>query len=217
MIYSFSDTIFENFNEVRWGLLDIIWSTSKGRHFLFIDSNQNFNAIKQSEWYKHLRKSNQEQIDLQFVASAQLNKKHNNIIISQGVDDTFTLDEASHFLNQPVSIVLENSLNDAYFVKAIIYHFDNLGTLKKHLDNRWIQFENMGGCTNMENFLNAKLSSFETLPKEPYHYLRCFVLLDSDRISPQKKKEHKHGNNIHFLKKSKIPYHILEKINVINS
>lgn len=128
----------------------------------------------------------------------------------------FNLDEALYFLNQPVSVVLENSLNDAYFIQAIIYHFDNMETLKKHLDNRWIQFENLGGCTNMENFLNAKLSSLGTFPKDPHHYLRCFILLDSDRHSPQKKKEHKHGSNIHFLRKHKISHHILEKRNMEN-
>ncbi len=128
----------------------------------------------------------------------------------------FNLDEARTFFNQPVSIVLENSLNDAYLMQAIIHHFDDSDKLKRHLENRWIQFDNSGGCSNLENFINTKLSSFNTLPKAPFHYLRCFVLLDSDRISPLKRKEHKHADRIRFLRRNRIAHHVLEKRNMEN-
>jgi hypothetical protein len=128
----------------------------------------------------------------------------------------FNLDEARTFFNQPVSIVLENSLNDAYLMQAIIHHFDDTNKIKRHLENRWIQFDNSGGCSNLENFINTKLSSFSTLPKAPFHYLRCFVLLDSDRISPLKRKEHKHADRIRFLRRHSIAHHVLEKRNMEN-
>jgi hypothetical protein len=120
------------------------------------------------------------------------------------------------FFNQPVLILLENSLNDAYLIQAIIYHFDNFEKIKRHLENRWIQFDNLGGCKNLKNFINSKLSSFHLLPKAQFNYLRCFVILDSDRISPTKRKEHKHSDGIHFMRRNKIKYHILEKRNMEN-
>ena len=80
----------------------------------------------------------------------------------------FNLNEALTFFEQPVSIVLENSLNDAYLMQAIIYHFDDTGKIKRHLENKWIRFDNLGGCTNTENFINGQLSSFDTFPKAQF-------------------------------------------------
>ena len=38
-------------------------------------------------------------------------------------DNKFTIDEAIRYFIQPISIVLENSKNDAYFINTIFKHF----------------------------------------------------------------------------------------------
>ncbi len=121
------------------------------------------------------------------------------------------LEEAIRMFGSNVVIILENSLNDSYFVKSLIYNFDNTGDLIYQIENNWIKFENGGGCTNIENVIKSLLIPFENLPKESYKYLRCFVLLDSDRDSPNKNINYKHTNLEDFLKAHEIKYHILEK------
>lgn len=125
--------------------------------------------------------------------------------------NVFNLEEATVFFNQKISIILENSLNDSHFIKAIIEHFDSAGSLKLHLRNKWFTFENAGGCTNVENFVNGKLDEFQALPKDAKYYFRGFVLLDSDRESPDQHINHKHGKLLKFLKTLDIPFHVLEK------
>jgi hypothetical protein len=167
---------------------------------------QNYNSFMQNQNFQSKQKS---VLDVDYLVKTDPNHDTTSTV-------EFNLDEAIIFFNQSVSIVLENSLNDAYLMQAIIYHYEDTNKLKRHLENRWIIFENLGGCTNLENFINSKLSSFKTLPKAPFHYLRCFVLLDSDRISPLKRKEHKHAHRIHFLRRNRIAHHVLEKRNMEN-
>jgi hypothetical protein len=124
----------------------------------------------------------------------------------------FNVDEAIRFFRQPVSILLENGLNDSYFVLALFKYYDKKGKLKRHYQEGWLEFENAGGCTNIPNSIDTALGSFKTLSKiDKTHYLRYFVLFDSDRaypgmpLKPDKEKVHK------YLTEKKIPFHILEK------
>lgn len=167
---------------------------------------QSYNEAMQNQ---NIQRRQKTIVDVDYVVKT--NPTHDAIDTIQ-----FNLNEALTFFNQPVLILLENSLNDAYLIQAIIYHFDNFEKIKRHLENRWIQFDNLGGCTNLKNFINRKLSSFDLLPKAQFNYLRCFVILDSDRISPIKRKEHKHSDGIHFMRTNKIKYHVLEKRNMEN-
>jgi hypothetical protein len=128
----------------------------------------------------------------------------------------FSIDEAIRFFVQPISIILENSLNDQHFTVAIINSFDNKGEIKRHLSNDWLQFENAGGCTNVENFINGKLESFNLLPKNNNNYLRCLVILDGDREHPDLPLNQKHKNLETFLKNNFVVYHILEKRSMEN-
>jgi hypothetical protein len=127
----------------------------------------------------------------------------------------FNIEEAIRFFNQPISIILENSLNDQYFITAIINHFDSLGEVKRHLINGWIQFENAGSCTNVENFITGKLQSFNNFAfnygKKNSQYLRCFVLLDSDKEYPSMPNKPAYDKLSPFLMDNCISSHILEK------
>ena len=127
--------------------------------------------------------------------------------------ENFNIEEAIRFFSQPVSIVLENNKNDSYFVEAIIYHFDKEGIVKEHLRNGWLRFENAGGYRNVQNFLEGCFKSFGDLAsrnnREPFHYYRGMIILDSDKnytsepIKPQYN---------HLIQKfPDIIFHILEK------
>ncbi|MEI6628523.1 MAG: hypothetical protein WCN27_03875, partial [Alphaproteobacteria bacterium] len=123
----------------------------------------------------------------------------------------FNIEEAIRFFIQPVSIILENSLNDQYLLRAIIKYFDSTKEVQRQLDNGWIQFENAGGCGNVENFIKGKLQSFNNYTKNKHIYLRCFVLLDSDKEYPNAPIKTTYSNLSHFLNNHHVKYHILEK------
>lgn len=167
----------------------------------FLEANFNKQILEQS---KHLKKNTVIQLADCFITS---NANGNN---------KFLLEEAIIFLIQPVSIVLENSLNDSYFIKALIRHFDEKGELTRHMENGWLQFENAGGCDNIINFLNGKLQSFTSLTKSNECYLRCFVLLDSDRLYPSLAISYKNPSLEQFLQRNRVCYHILEKRSMEN-
>lgn len=107
-------------------------------------------------------------------------------------DNEFSVEEAIRFFLTPVFIVLENSLNDSYFLKAIFKHFgekrEDKNVLLEFLHNDWIQFVNAGGWTNIENFIEGRINSLEKFASSNNRkvdiYLRCFVLVDSDRLFP---------------------------------
>ena len=125
----------------------------------------------------------------------------------------FNIEESVRFFNQPLCIILENSKNDAYFVKAIIFHFDTKGRVREHLQNGWLKFENAGGCTNLENFIEGELKAFEDLAaknkKNTSDYYKAFVILDSDKEFPNQ--PNKHDLLLEILDSLNIQHHILQK------
>lgn len=118
----------------------------------------------------------------------------------------FSLEEAIRYLLQPLSIIVENSLNDSHFLLAIFRTFDNTGKLLEGYKNGWLQFENAGGCMNVLNFLEARRQFFGGKLK----FLHCYVLLDGDKRFPTDKIT-KNNKLITQMEKWHIPYHVLEK------
>ncbi len=215
MIYSFSNTIFENLDDESLDLLDKIWTNSKDRHLLFIANNQNFDSIKSSEWYKNLRTSNQNQIDNQFVASAQLGKKRAALMIAHNVENTFSLKEASEMLCKPFTIILENMEYDAHFIQAIIENYKKEGReIKKHYNNGWLIYTN-GGGNNIPNVINGMKNRFEKnkiqYPKNSIIYLRAFVIMDSDKKYPSEAEVAEDKIALLNFIKNNVPYHIMLK------
>ncbi len=118
----------------------------------------------------------------------------------------FSIEEGIRYLSQPVSIVVENSLNDSHFFKAIFRCLDDSKTLQMHFDNLWIQFENSGGCSNITNYIEGRSQFYQNKSK----FFRCFVILDSDKLYPDDFSD-KYAKVKLFLESQKITYHILEK------
>jgi hypothetical protein len=134
------------------------------------------------------------------------------IIESNSSSTTFNLEEAKRYFNQPLIIILENRLNDSYFLNAIISNFKNKSkTIKRHLENGWLDYGNGGGLDNITNEVKAMMNSFNNLPKENHKYLRCFVLIDSDKKFPNEAPSQNRVNLFKFLDDFAIPYHELNK------
>ena len=196
----------ENLNRL-WYVID------GGKHFLNLTNLDSYETLTQSSWYSSLSKTKRELIDVFFVSSSQQVSNSTIVIISDYVTEAFTLKEAIKYLEQPFQLILENSLNDAPFIDALIKHFpENAVKLKQHKEERWFQYD-MGGGSSVRQNIETKIQSFqgEIFRKVAHKYLRCFVIIDSDRKYPEESLDTKTMNIIQFLEERNIPYHILEK------
>jgi hypothetical protein len=220
MTYSFSNDIFQNPNEKHLDLIDKIWHTSKDRHFLFIGDTENYNIIKDSEWYSYLRKSNKEEIDNQVVASLNIGKNKKKLLISNQETTAFSLIEAYEILNKPLSIILENMEYDRYFIDALIKNFKELGQkIKKFYDNGWLTYEN-GGGSNIASVINGLKDRFEKnkhdFPKESHFYLRTLIIIDSDKRFPIEQEVAKDRMVMLAIIKENSHYHVTQKREIEN-
>lgn len=185
--------------------------TYEQRYAVFVD----YPVIENIDFYNKLDEEDKELIIESFNNIVDNSYFATYSVSVRSADSQFNLEEAIRFFIQPVSIILENSLNDQYFVTAIIKHFDSSGEVMRHLENGWIQFENAGSCSNVENFINGKLESFSNLANkhgsQKHKYLRCFVLLDSDKVYPSMSYKPAYVKLITFLASNCISSHILAK------
>jgi hypothetical protein len=102
-----------------------------------------------------------------------------------------SLEDASQFLTQPMIIFLENRRNDRAFLETVAI-LVTVGTnevgelvsgrdeLKRLSKKSWINFETGGGIGEVLKYVK------EELYDKPERYLRCFILVDSDALSPGK-------------------------------
>ena len=186
MIYTLSNSIFENLNDDNLDSLDKIWSNSKGRNFLFIQTEHNFDSIRASRWFHGLRKTSQYHIEQQFIASAQMGKSDKILTVSNENDVFFSLDEASEILSRPVTVILEHIEYDAYFLDAIIRTHGQGLLIKEYYDNGWLIYTN-GNGNNIESVIKSMKVRFEKnkvkFPKNSSTYIKAFVIIDSDKKS----------------------------------
>lgn len=125
----------------------------------------------------------------------------------------FSPSEAIVYLLQPLSIILENGLNDSYLMKVIFHLFDQTGELTSRMNEGWIRFENAGGCSNVKNFLKARINSYGNKLK----FLNCYVLLDGDRRYPTDPEPNKKYKKLkEQLDEWGVCYHVLEKRSMEN-
>lgn len=184
----------------------------------------NLDEIKHTDNYKKIKLSDinfDEYVEQQFndfILSNPRNNKRDFTITNKSGASNFNIEEAIRYFNQPLSIVLENNKNDAYFIKALFCHFDSSGVLSEYVENGWIKFENAGGCTNVKNFIEGELKSFEDLAsrnnRNPHDYYRGFIFLDSDKEFLSQPQKNQYNNLIAFFNAIGIDaqkYHVLEK------
>lgn len=187
--------------------------TYDGRYELFVELVD----VQESTLYNNLDTEDKRLIEAYYNDAILKSIQPSHFVGAISDSRTFDISEAIRFFGQPVSIILENSRNDSWFIRKIINYFDSTKDVQKHLDKGWIQFENAGGCTNVQNFIVSKLQSFDFLPKEEKHtYLRAFVLLDSDRNFENENLKNEYKTLKVFFEKNKISYHVLNKRSMEN-
>lgn len=185
----------------------------KNRYILKIPIDK----VRETENFNKLRDIDRHAIEETFSQLIQGVESQSDIVISEIDNDFFDIEEGIRYLEAPASIVLENSLNDGYFISAIIRHFGAKTNVNKHIENGWLIFENAGGCANVGNFLEGKMRPYQHLTKNNWEYLRCLVILDSDkrhRDQPLKNEYSLLLENYH--KPPKIFVHILVKRSMEN-
>ena len=184
----------------------------KARYPLLIPINK----VRKCKAFTELRQSDCLALEQQFNAIIQGVKKVPKVKISGTDSRLFDVEEGIWYLSQPLSIVLENSLNDEYLWKAAIKFLTTDKLLQNAVNNGWLHFENGGGCGNVANVVEAKSKSFEALPKNNYRYLRCYVILDSDKDYPTSPQKSSYDVLLDKLDEMDVFVHILEKRSMEN-
>ncbi|PKV52558.1 hypothetical protein ATE84_4678 [Aquimarina sp. MAR_2010_214] len=139
------------------------------------------------------------------------------VSLKNETEKDLNFEEAKRFFNQPYLLILENNLNDGYFVDAIIKNFKSRAKkINISIKNDWFIYSNGGGCSNIANTIEANKKRYELLPKANHKYLRCFVLLDSDKKYPNEPNTQARQNLFDYLEKNDIKYHQLYKREIEN-
>jgi len=213
--------IFESadFKGLNYILQLLTWypTTSVPRYNLFI----HYEKLEQLENYIKLSDIDKKIIETEFDAAITSGITNGKYIVTNAdtLENTFNIEEAILFLNQPVYIVIENSLNDSYFLNSIFYHFDqkidgDKRRLVEFVKNNWIQFVNAGGWTNIRNYIKGQLKTYDHLAsinqKNNFQYLRCFVMMDSDKEYASQVIQDKEDLKVE-LERQRINVHILKK------
>lgn len=204
-------------------------SASKPRYNIVVDTEK----VKNTSNFKKLlsiEKSLVEFLDIEYSYFKTYGQNISYKISSLKNDYYFNVEEALIFLNQPVSIILENNKNDAEFILAIIKHFgndDEYNKSQEHINNAWLKFENAGGCSNVSNFIEGFLKQFKYIAKKNDRnltdYFRGIIILDSDTEYPNQESKHKELlrklndlgigiNNIHILEKRMMENYLPDEI-----
>ncbi len=197
--------------------LDEIFGYFKSEKHKWIDID--LELLQDTVWYKGLGGR-----DLNFLrnylfkSSTRKSIYKKTININNDLDSEFNVFEANFYLNQPLTIVVENYEYEPVFINSIITKFDDSGELVNAKNMQWLNYENGGGGN--DNTIKGKIKeSFNNplLKKEKSNYLRCFIIKDSDReyclvnedgTITQKELEE---NKTRFLDQNKIFYHVLQK------
>lgn len=194
--------------------IDRLWLVIEDQHWLLIKDDDFIESLMESSWFEGLRGIKKEVVFKLIEWSLQNpSTLMPSIIISNESDDCFTVEESYRYLRQPFTLILENSYNDSPFIDSLIKNFPKQsGILKKRKDDGWFQYD-MGGGSTIPHILKTKMKSFEgaSFSKEKHKYLRCFVLIDSDKKYPTEELKQEIKNLIRFLNEIGVPYHILEK------
>lgn len=177
-----------------------------------------YDLIFETDFYQRL-----DSIDKKFIEDSfkqyfyEDNPQIKCVVSNQNNQDDFNLEEAIVLLREPFWIILENNKNDENLIKSIVFHFDNTDNkyLTDCIKNRWIQFDNAGGCGNVKNLIKGRLKSFENFSAQNdtalNKYYRAFVILDSDKDFENQDIKQDYNTLIDYLQKININFHILEK------
>ena len=198
-----------------------------GKHNLIIEDYDDIEAFKNSEWFKELNPRDLKIINKYIIASTKRDKSYKLINISSlNNNDYFEPVEADKFLDQPLTILVENSEYDSLFMNVIFNFFDDSSIILESLNENWAKY-GMGGGSSIVNVINSELNNsfnHHSFTKDKKIYFRIFAILDSDKKYPamvyesqSEKKLKENSINYHVLykreKENYVPYQILKTLN----
>lgn len=209
-----SRDIFDNSKDER-GKLElnflIYLITVKKCYELLIDDSD----ILSSDYMKGMGDNETRIFEWAFTQAMTSSAKCDCQISKSGEAETknkvFTREEAIVYLLQPLSLLVENSVNDAHFLRALFKAYATLESLRDAESNNELQFVNAGGCMNVENFIKAQVAHY----KGKIKFLRYWVLLDGDKRFPTDA-VNKYNKVTAKLKDWNVEYHILNKRSMEN-
>lgn len=184
------------FRDINFLIQLLNWSPSSTTKYNFF-VRASYNHIKETPNFKALlpidRKRLIDKRNYAFISSNNRNPKYKITNKRNRQRNEFTIREFIRFFQSPVLLILENSLNDGYFVRTVFDYFspksaNGKSKLTEFLDNDWIQFVNAGGWTNIRNYIEGRKNGLKDFAKQQGRdatdFIKCFVLIDSDKLDP---------------------------------
>lgn len=168
-----------------------------------------YTDILNSPNFMSLDKSDQEVIRESYAYNITSGLKKTHEISDSLGKNIFNIQESILYFDQPLLIILENNLNDSYLFTKISEVYSDV--IVNSLNNLWIKYENAGGCTNIINCIESYKKTYNKISRNGYRFIRCFVLVDSDKKSPTSGTTPERDNLEKYLTKHNITFHILEK------
>lgn len=204
MIVTIKAEIFNNSNN-HSDLDDLMHFFRKGKHKMNLKKKEDFDAFDNSDWTKTLSISDK---DFLRESISKVDKKE--IIVSESNNETeFNLNEAYAYLQQPLSIIVENYEYEPDFINCIFKNFEN--DLLEAKNKHWLKFENGGGKNdNTIRGMLKELFNDSIFTKNKLTYLRCYSIKDSDRKYCANADDLPENTNT-YLKDNNTPHHILYK------
>jgi hypothetical protein len=183
-----------HFKNINFLIQLLNWSPSSTKKYNFF-VRVTYSHLKDITNFKALLPVDQKmligKINDAFTNSKSENPKYKITNKKNRQRNEFTILEFIRFFQSPVLLILENSLNDGYFVRTIFDYFspknaDNKSKLTEFLDNDWIQFVNAGGWKNIANYIEGRKNSLKDFAtqqgREATDFIKCFVLIDNDKL-----------------------------------
>lgn len=202
------------FSEDNHENLDKIFDFFKSKRHIWL--NMDLEYLEKTKWYQDLGARDRKYLKELFVGSTRPSSSYKTININDFKESDFNVLEATMFLEQPLTIIVENYEYEPVFINCI---FKNFGTeLIDAKYKHWLKFENGGGGSdNAVKGMLKEMFSDPSFTKSKDKYLRCYVIKDSDRkycnialddtIIQQSLKPEKNS----FLLEKNISHHILYK------
>lgn len=213
MIIKIDTSVFGNYNNFA-NLTYLLNIFAENRRYEYYCE---YGLIKDTDLFNNLLRLNRDLIEEyfnRFIRESSLKIKHTISDVTS--ENSIDLVEAKILFNQPFILILENNLNDGFFIDQIITVFRKKGkVIRKHKKNNWLRFGNAGGAANIRNFIEGEKKNYNHLPKENYKYLKCFVLVDSDKKHPTDFKPERDAL-YKYLAENNIPFHELTKREIEN-
>ena len=182
-----------------------------GKHNLILDDYDDIQALESSKWYSEINRGDADVIKRSIISTSKRNTNAKIITVSETDDTTYYRPkEADKYLDQPLSIILENSNYDRPFLNAIFRLFDKSGIILNAQKEMWLKYS-MGGGSSIGNVIQGDLQSSyvdDCFTKDKKVYLRYYAVLDSDKIHPSMTYE---SVSATILTANDVSYHVLYK------